>query len=77
MKRFLMTVALTCFLSSLALAGDVPTVGAPQLPPQGTATPISTGDTASVPGDVPTGSADQISGEALSALLAVLSFLAV
>jgi hypothetical protein len=77
MKRFFMMVALTCFLSFSALAGDVPTVGAPQPPPQGTTTRISTGDTASVAGDVPTGSADQISGEALSTLLTVLSFLAV
>jgi hypothetical protein len=78
MKRFLMTVALTCLLSSSALAGDVPTVGTPQPPNQTTATPISTGDTPSVLGDMSTdGSADQISGEALSALLAVLSLLAV
>lgn len=29
MKRFLMTVALTCVLSVSAMAGDMPTVGAP------------------------------------------------
>jgi hypothetical protein len=36
MKRFLMTVALTCALSVSALAGDMPTVGAPAPAPSGT-----------------------------------------
>ena len=72
MKRFLITVALTCFLSLSALAGDVPTVGTPQPPPPG----ITTGPTS--PGDLPSvGSAEQISDAALSALLTVLGFVAV
>jgi hypothetical protein len=48
MKRFTMTIALTCILSSSALAGDVPSVGVtaplPDEPPAPTA-----------PGEVPSG----------------------
>ncbi|MGH9932698.1 MAG: hypothetical protein ACREA9_26130 [Pyrinomonadaceae bacterium] len=36
MRRFLMTVALTCVLSVSALAGDMPTVGAPAPASSGT-----------------------------------------
>jgi hypothetical protein len=36
MKRFLMTVALTCVLSVSAIAGDMPTVGAPAPASSGT-----------------------------------------
>lgn len=33
MKRFLQALALTCVLSGVVLAGDIPTVGAPAPPP--------------------------------------------
>lgn len=46
MKRFVMTVALTCVLSGSALAGDIPTVGFTAPPPNET-----TNSTA--PGDIP------------------------
>ena len=36
MRRFLMTVALTCVLSGSALAGDMPTCGAPAPASSGT-----------------------------------------
>lgn len=72
MRRFFVTVALGCVLSVSVVAGEIPTSGSPAPPPSGsTQTSPSTGD---IPTD---GSADQISGEALSTLLAVLSFLAV
>ena len=73
MKRFLIAIALTCALCSSAFAGDIPSVGAPA--PNGiTQTP---GETQTPPGDIPTdGKAEQISSDALSALLSVLSFLA-
>jgi hypothetical protein len=71
MKRLFVAISLTCVLSVSALAGEVPTVGVPQPPPSAT-TGLNSSE------DMPTdGSADQISGEALSALLALLSFLAV
>ena len=71
MKRFLTLVALTCLLSGSALAGDVPTVGAPQPSPQQTTMSTS-------PGDIPSvGSAEQISDAGLSTLLAAFRFLAV
>lgn len=67
MKRFVMTVALACALSGTALAGNIPTGGAP-----------SPGDmpmTKSEPGNIPT-SGSQLPGEVptcgLSALLAIL-----
>ena len=75
MKRFLITIALTCALSSSVLAGEIPSVGAPAPAPSGT-TQTSPGEIP--PGDVPTvGVAEQVSSDALSALLSVLSFLAV
>jgi hypothetical protein len=71
MKRLLAPMALTCVLSVSALAGDIPTLGAPQPAPAQTTTTTS-------PGDVPTvGTAEQVSDAALSALLTVLGFLAV
>jgi len=69
MKRFLTIAALTCILSISALAGDMPTVGAPAPAP----TPI--GMTAEVPGDVPTvgsTSPGEIPTVGLSALLTIL-----
>lgn len=68
MKRLLTAIVLALALSVSALAGDIPTLGAPQPPPQGI--------TAS-PGDVPTvGVAEQLSSDALSTLITVLGFLA-
>ncbi len=73
MKRFLITIALTCALFSSAFAGDIPSVGAPTPASNGTSETISTS-----PGDIPTlGKAEQLTSDALSALLSVLSFLAV
>ena len=69
MNRFLAATALACVLSGSALAGDIPTLGAPQPPP----VPITAETSA---GDIPTsGSAEQISDTALSTLLSVLGFL--
>ena len=62
MKRFMMTLALTCVLSASALAGDVPTVGITAPPPDET-TPTST---LTAPGEVPSvGYAQEISEAAL------------
>ena len=74
MKRFLITIALTCALSSSAFAGLIPSVGAPAPASNGT----SETTTSTSPGDIPSGGkAEELSSDALSALLAVLSFLAV
>lgn len=74
MKRLLIAIALTCVLSSSALAGDIPSVGAPSPAPAGASqTSISPS-----PGEIPTsGLAEQIPDAALSALLSVFSFLTV
>jgi hypothetical protein len=73
MKRFLTVIALTCVLSSSALAGDIPSVGKPSPAPAGT----SQTTTSTSPGEIPSGgSAEQISDAALSTLLSVFSFLA-
>lgn len=70
MKRVLMSVAFTCVLSSFALAGDIPISGSPSPSPQRTEAPA--------PGYIPSGGvAEQLSSEALSALLEVLTFLTV
>ena len=50
MKRLSMALILTCALSVSALAGDVPTVGAPAVPPA----PPAPQDTSSNPGEIPT-----------------------
>lgn len=61
MKRFVMTMALTCVLAGSALAGDIPSVGFTAPPPDET-TP-----TATVTGEIPTvGYAQQISDPALT-----------
>ena len=58
MKRFVMTIALTCVLSGSALAGEIPSVGVTAPPP-----PPST---PTVPGEVPSvGYAPQLSEAAL------------
>lgn len=72
MKRLVMAITLSCTLSGLALAGEVPSVG--PAPPPGA--PTQTTNPTS-PGDIPSvGAADQISDAALSALLTVFGFLA-
>ena len=71
MKRSLMAIALSLFLSSSVLAGDIPSVPGPQPPPQGITSSTS-------PGEIPTlGAADQFASDAWSALLSMLGFLAV
>ena len=60
MKRFAMTVVLTCVLSGSALAGDIPTVGVTATPPTPTAA-----------GEIPTGGYAQ---EMLGASLALVEF---
>lgn len=75
MKRFVMTIALTCVLSISASAGLIPTVGAPDPPPPAG---VAQATSETSPGQVPTGGvADQVSDAALSGLLAVLGLLAV
>jgi hypothetical protein len=48
MKRFVITLALTCVLSCSALAGEVPTVGFTAPPPDEPPAPTA-------PGEVPSG----------------------
>jgi len=78
MKRFLSAMSLTCLLAVSALAGDVPTSGAPSPPPsapnQITSQTLPV-NTVFVPGDLPTsGFAQEISDAVLSALLTALAF---
>jgi len=74
MKRLLMTIALTCVLSSSVLAGEIPISDVTSPQPSGT---IQATNTTS-PGEIPTsGYADQMSDAALSGLLAVLGLLVV
>ena len=68
MKRLLMTLAITCAVACSVSAGDIPTDGAPAPGDM----PISG---APAPGDIPSGGRTELSSEALSALLSVLSFL--
>jgi hypothetical protein len=69
MKRFVVTIALACVLSSSALAGEIPISGAPSPQPSGTSQTTSK----TSPGEIPSGGyAEQISDIALSGLLAVL-----
>ena len=70
MKRFVTAIALCCILSASALAGDVPSVGAPS--PNSEPAITATTD----PGDIQTPGKTGLSSDALSALLSVLSFLA-
>ena len=71
MKRYLMAFALVGLLSVSAMGGDISTSGSPA--------PGSSGTTSSAspsPGDIPTvGMPAQVSGDALSAILSVLSLL--
>ena len=73
MKRFVTAIALCCILSASALAGDVPSVGAPAPAPSSMTETINT----TSPGDIPSDGKAELSSDALSALLSVLSFLAV
>lgn len=66
MKRFLMATAIACALSITTLAGEIPSVGAPQPPPQQTTSPTLLGE---IPSD---GGARSLSGAAISALLTAL-----
>jgi hypothetical protein len=72
MKRFVMTIALTCALSASALAGDVPTVGVtppPPPPPDG----IQATST-SAPGDVPSvGLTQEVTQTALTLIQSILA----
>jgi len=73
MKRFVITMGLTCVLSTSVLGGDIP-CGSPSPQPVGTTQTTST----SSPGDIPTvGVADQTSNATLSALLTVLGLLGI
>ena len=75
MKRYLVAFALTSVLAVSALAGDISTSGAPA--PTGI-TQTSPGETQTPPGEVPTvGKAEQVTSDALSALLSAFSFLVV
>ena len=70
MKQFVITMVLACALSSSALAGNIPSDGSPSPAPN----PAPT--TSTSPGDIPCdGMSAQVSGDALSAILSVLSFL--
>ena len=76
MKRVVITLILTFAVSPSVLAGDIPTDGSSSPAPHvATETPKVN---PSVPGDISTsGSLDELSSDALSALLSVLGFLAV
>lgn len=73
MKRFLMVVTIVFAISSITLAGNIPTGGiAPPPPPDYGITTSST-----APGDVPTsGVAEEVEETAWSTLMAVLSLIA-
>ena len=69
MKRFLVTLTLTCALSSAALGADIPTCGIPA------PAPTPNGMTADAPGELPTDGStapDDIPTLGFSALLAIL-----
>lgn len=74
MKRFVLTITLTCLVSISALAGEMPTVGFAPPPPPGT----TQTSTVTSPGEIPTGGfVQQLSDEAtMDALLAILGLLA-
>lgn len=73
MKRLAAALALACLLSASALAGEIPTLGAPQPPPQGTTTSPGEIPSGGNPGEIPTVG----SSATLSALLTVLGWLSV
>lgn len=60
MKRFAITIALTCVLSGAALAGEIPSVGVTPPPPGEPPAPTE-------PGDIPTsGFTQQVTETALT-----------
>ncbi len=84
MKQFLTALALTGLLAVSAAAGDISTSGSPAPGSNGSTASAVSGErptsgaatTSTEPGEIPSGDvADQISDEALSALLSVISFL--
>ena len=72
MKRFLAAMAITSVLSVSAFAGDMPISGSPAPPPP---PPSNATIETTEPGDIQTPGKAELSSEALSALLSVLSFL--
>ncbi len=74
MKRLLTISALTCALSVSVMAGQIPTVGAPDPPP---VTSPSSIELPSLSGDIPTDGFTGQSNDVLFALLSELGFLAV
>jgi hypothetical protein len=74
MRRFFASLGLACLLSGSALAGEIPSLGAPQPPPPAITSTTSPGDIpiSGAPGDVPT-----VGGTVLSALLTVFNLLSV
>lgn len=66
MKRFSVAFALTVLVSVSALAGEIPTMGAPQPQPHQTTSPTVLGD---IPSD---GGALSVSEAAVAALLTAL-----
>lgn len=66
MKRFLMATAIACAISVTALAGDIPSDGAPRPQSQGITNPAVLGDIPSV------GEANSLSDAALTAILTAL-----
>jgi hypothetical protein len=74
MKRFIIALPLALALSGSVFAGDMPTSGSPA--PAPSAPPASTqASDVPAPGDIPSGGNSELSDDALSALLSVLSFL--
>jgi hypothetical protein len=66
MKRFVMSMALTCVLSASALAGEIPTVGV-TAPPPDEPPPVT------APGEIPSGGlTQQMSETALSLVQLIL-----
>jgi hypothetical protein len=66
MKRLLMAATIACGLSMTSMAGEIPSGGAPQPPPQQTTSPTGLGDISS------DGGALSVSEAAISALLTAL-----
>lgn len=74
MKQFLLAAVLMCSLASIAIAGEIPSVGSPTPPPANG----PNGFTSNSPGDIPSVSlTDQLSSDALSALMTMLTALTV
>ena len=72
MKRLLTAMALTCAFACSISAGDIPSDGAPAPASNSVSETTSTS-----PGDLPSVGKSELSSEALSALLSVLSFLGI